>query len=135
MRNAKVHAFRLSAGDDLKTEILNWAQKKSVSAGAVVTCVGSLKVANLRLADGKTGTTFNGPFEICSLVGTFSKSGGHFHVSLSDNSGKVIGGHLLEGNRIHTTAELVLMEIEHVSFERQQDENTGYLELVVKENQ
>ena len=76
--------------------------------------------------------TYEGPFEIVSLVGTVSGGeGGHLHISLSDSKGKVIGGHVVGDLFIYTTAEVVLGECERVRFEREDDKETGYNELVV----
>ena len=76
--------------------------------------------------------TFEGKFEIVSLVGTFSLDGCHLHISLSDKDGNVIGGHLKEGCAIFTTAEIVISEIENMVFFREMDESTGFKELIVK---
>lgn len=76
-------------------------------------------------------TTFEGPFEIVSLVGTLSGGEGHLHISLSDKNGKVIGGHVIGDLDIYTTAEIVLGECENTSFLREYDSETGYDELVV----
>ena len=76
--------------------------------------------------------TYDGPFEIVSLVGTLSGGeGGHLHISLSDSKGKVIGGHVMGDLFINTTAEVVLGECEGVRFKREDDKETGYDELVV----
>ena len=127
----KVHSLRLNPNQDLKKELLNWAVAQNIEAACILTCVGSLKSANLRLANGKSASRFLGFFEIVSLVGTFSKEAGHFHISLASENGQVVGGHLLEENLIHTTAELVLLEITNAQFQRQIDSETGYQELVI----
>ena len=76
--------------------------------------------------------TYQGPFEIVSLVGTLSGGvGGHLHISLSDNKGQVVGGHVVGDLVIYTTAEVVIGECEGVRFEREMDRETGYDELVV----
>lgn len=73
----------------------------------------------------------NGPFEIVSLVGTLSIHGIHVHISISDESGQTFGGHLLSGNLIHTTAEILLMESLDHEFFREFDTQTGYEELKI----
>jgi hypothetical protein len=45
----------------------------------------------------------------------------------------VVGGHLLEGTAVRTTAEIVLAEVEGVAFERPNDVRTGYAELSIVE--
>ena len=69
-------------------------------AGIVLTCVGSLTRAVIRLADQPQGTTFEGKHEIVSMVGTFSPDGDHLHLSISDATGRTVGGHLLEGSLV-----------------------------------
>lgn len=128
----KIHAFRLLPNQDLKISLEAYAQENQINAGAVLTCVGSLKYATLRMADENVIKTFEKQFEIVSLVGTFSTDGCHLHISLSGADGNVIGGHLKEGCIIYTTAEIVISEIDNFIFTREIDENTGFKELVVK---
>lgn len=75
-------------------------------------------------------TTYEGPFEIVSLVGTLS-AGGHLHISLSDKEGHVIGGHVVGDLIIHTTAEVVIGYCSGFTFSREYDSQTGFKELVV----
>ncbi|MBK7450147.1 MAG: DUF296 domain-containing protein [Anaerolineales bacterium] len=56
----------------------------------------------------------------------------HIHVAISDGDGVTIGGHLVSGCKIYTTAEIVLLELEDVVYKRELFENdSGYEELVV----
>ena len=71
------------------------------------------------------------PMEIVSLVGTLS-GGGHLHVSLSDCSGKTVGGHLLE-LVVDTTVEVVIGDCSSLAFERTFDESTGFHELQISD--
>jgi predicted DNA-binding protein with PD1-like motif len=65
-------------------------------------------------------------------VGTLSLHGIHLHISISDKNGKTIGGHLVEGCIIYTTAEIVIGTSEDFIFMRAVDQNTGYKELEIK---
>jgi uncharacterized protein len=127
----KTHALRLKPGEDLSLELEAFAVENQIKAGLVLTCVGSLTQAALRLADASSSTKFRGPFEIVSLVGTFSLDGAHLHLSISDSQGALYGGHLEEGSLIYTTAEIVLGELENKVFRRVLDPETGYDELVI----
>ncbi len=127
----KVYSFRLLPGDDLRKSIWKFSEENGIKAGVVLTCVGSLKEANLKMADTHL-ESFSGPFEIVSLVGTIASNGFHLHISLSSKEGRVIGGHLKEGCLVHTTAEVVIGEIDSVVFERALDSVTGCKELVIK---
>jgi hypothetical protein len=126
------YSFRLTPGQDLKQELQSVVSSQGLGAAVVLSGVGSLQVACLRLAEAKELKTFPGPFEIVSLTGTLSQEGVHLHISLSDREGKTIGGHLVDGCVIHTTAEIVLLEQEQLEFTRRDDTATGYKELVVK---
>ncbi len=129
----RAHALRLRPGDDLRDALLAYVAQHQIKAGAVLTCVGSLTVATLRLANQEGPTEYRGHFEIVSLVGTLSSTGGaHLHLSVSDSTGRTLGGHLLAGCRVYTTAEIVLAELPELEFVRETDPTFGYKELVVK---
>src|ERR1044071_9174400 len=127
----KTYALRLRPGQDLRQELEKFARERKLQAGLIVTAVGSLTKAGLRFADQSGATQFEGKFEIVSLVGTLSPDGPHLHVSISDKTGRTIGGHLVEGCKVYTTVELVIGEIEGVRFTREQDAESGYKELRV----
>lgn len=124
-------ALRLTPGQDLRTEIEALAKAERINAGCLLSAVGSLTTATLRLADGVTVKTFPGPFEIVSITGTLSPDGCHIHLSLADTSGAVIGGHLQGGCLVNTTAELVVLAFDELRFSRTFDPGTGYEELKV----
>ena len=126
-----IHAIRLNPGDDLKTELKQYTQSNDIKAGCILTCVGSLSGANVRISDGKTVKKFEGQYEIISLVGTLGLDNVHIHISFSDKEGNVYGGHLREGCRIHTTAEIVIGKIKGIVFAREYDKQTTYNELKI----
>ena len=129
----RAHALRLRPGDDLRDALLAYVEQQHLGAGTVLTCVGSLTVAMLRLANQEAPTEYHGHFEIVSLVGTLSATGGsHLHLSVSDSTGRTLGGHLLAGCRVYTTAEIVLVALPKLEFTRETDPTFGYKELVVK---
>ncbi len=68
------------------------------------------------------------------MTSTLSKSGNHIHLAVSDCTGKTLGGHLMDGCIVRTTAEIAILALENLSFEREMDNKTGYDELVVKSN-
>lgn len=131
-----LHTFRLTPGHDLKTEIEKYAAQHRIKSGFIITCVGGLSQATLRMAgaapDRQDIRTYKGDFEITSLVGTISRDGVHLHLSISDQEGKSWGGHLKEGTLIHPTAELVIGEDEQTLYTRKLDPSTGFPELVVQ---
>ncbi len=128
---ASFFALRLEPGDDLKIRLMDFAREHELRAAFVATCVGSVTRATLRYAGREQGSILKGKHEIVSLVGTLESGGAHLHLSLSDENGQTIGGHLMEGTSIYTTAEIVVGILEAVKFTREVDPHTGYRELVV----
>jgi hypothetical protein len=62
--------------------------------------------------------------------------GSHIHVAISDGGGVTVGGHLVSGCKIYTTAEIVIASFEDVVYKRELLENdSGYEELVVYKKQ
>ena len=126
------HVFRLFKGQDLKVEINKYVKEHNIEAGIVKCGVGCVYEAKFRLADGESIFSKKENYEIVSLMGTVSKNGCHIHISLADNLGNVIGGHLVDGCLINTTCEVCIEELDEYKFNREFDENTGYKELVIK---
>lgn len=126
------HCFRLRPGQDLKKELMYYCQMHHLHAACILSAVGSLNKAHIRLSGGKDVVEFQGPFEIVSLTGTLGTEGVHLHISLSNFEGRVIGGHLMDGSEIFTTAEIVLLENPELLFQREIDGHTGYKELVIR---
>ena len=125
------HCFRLIKGNDLKKEIEDYVIRNKIS-GVILCSVGCLSKLTIRLADGESILEKEGMFEIVSITGTLSLDGVHIHISVSDENGNTIGGHLKDGCIVNTTAEVVLHSFNDVQFNREYDESTGYCELVIK---
>lgn len=125
-------ALRLTPRQDLKVELDQFALIQNLEAACIVTCVGSLTKAVLRLANQPHETLYEGYFEIVSLTGILSRHGSHAHISIADATGKTYGGHLLKGCEIYTTAELVIGVLPNLSFKRVYDSLTGYRELRIE---
>ena len=133
MDDNKVYAFRLKPGEDLRNGIEVLVKEKNITAGWINTCVGSLTDYNIRFANQQEGSHASGHFEIVSLSGTVSVNGSHLHVSISDSTGKTIGGHLMDGCKIYTTAEIVIGSTSSYEFKREKDGTTSWEELQVNE--
>ena len=128
----KTYTFRLKPGQDLFDSIETFVADNNIEAGCVLSSVGSLTHAILRFANRSTFNEYEGHFEIVSITGTVSTNGSHIHVSISDGDGVTIGGHLVSGCKIYTTAEIVIAEFDDVIYKRELLENdSGYEELVV----
>ena len=131
----RLYTFRIKPGNDLKTELEKFVKTNNIQAGFIITCVGGLSQASMRMAgampDKQDIRTYEGDFEITSLVGTASVNGVHLHMAISDKEGKSFGGHLKKGTIIHPTAEVVIGEDEQAVYTRELDEETGFPELTV----
>lgn len=124
--------LRLQPGDDLRHCLEAWMGGQQEQAGCVISAVGSLSVAQLRLAGATETTTIDGELEILSLAGTLSPEGSHLHIAIADSNGAVIGGHLCAGSRVRTTAEIVVGLLPQWRFCRELDPATGYRELRIQ---
>lgn len=129
-------SFRLHPGELLKEAIEKRVKENDIKAGVVLSMVGSLENAVLRMANTTFGNQvmkkWNGPFEIVSGTGTISKDGCHIHIALADTEGNVIGGHLRDGCIVKYTAEIVVGIFDDVVFHRRMDSDTGFHELEIE---
>lgn len=125
-------AVRLRPGQDLRRELLAVAERERIQAGWVLTGVGSLSRATLRLAGAARHAQLEGALEIVALVGTLSRGGSHLHLAVADDHGATVGGHLSDGCVVRTTAEVVVGADDRLRFDREPDPETGYDELVVR---
>jgi predicted DNA-binding protein with PD1-like motif len=123
--------FRLKPGQDLFDEIERVVAGNDIRAGCILSAVGSLTQVTLRLANRDTYNTYIGHFEIVAATGTVSTLGSHLHIAISDEDGLTLGGHLVPGCAIYTTAEIVLAVFPHLVYRREPCELSGYDELVV----
>lgn len=124
-------AIRLTPGEDPLTALRALQRQTGAQAMALVTCVGSLTRAVIRHADQPDSTSYQGHFEITSLVGTIDPAGQHLHLTIADSKGRAFGGHLLPGSQVYTTAEIVVVILEGLTFHRAPCPLSGCTELVV----
>lgn len=126
---------RLLRGQDLRKGIEEMVREHGVKAGVLLSVVGSLKKAVLRMPqpnpDVLKTREWEGLLEIVGGTGTLSQNGSHIHVSISDQEGNVFGGHLKEGCILRTGAEIVLGVFDDIEYKRVKDEETGYDELAI----
>lgn len=127
----KEHVFRLEGGALLKESIELYCKNNGIQSGILLTCVGSLSHVNMRLANATKFYESSHNYEIVSLVGTISQGEAHIHISISDEMGRVLGGHLSTKCTVYTTAEIAIGELEDYEMKREMDTRTGYKELVV----
>jgi len=125
------YTFRLKSGQDLFDSIQAIVVEKHIEAGCVLSGVGSLTHAMMRLANREYSSEYEGHFEIVSITGTVSIHGSHLHISISDEDGKTLGGHFESGCKIYTTAEIVIAVFRDVIYKREFAEDSGYDELTI----
>lgn len=128
--HTQMFALRLRPGDDLLAELRRFAKARGLRAAYIASCAGSAVRTSVRYANQPEASVREGHFEIVSLSGTLSQDGAHVHAAFADSTGATFGGHLMEGTRIYTTAEIVLGELRDVAFAREVDSTYGYHELV-----
>lgn len=134
MPSDKSFAIRLKPGADLKKSIQAFVDEHQLQAAWVVTCAGSLTGYQIRFANQPAGNSGTGHYEIVSLGGTLSVNGSHLHISISDSTGHTIGGHLMEGCIVYTTAEIIIQSSTELIFTRKKDGTTAWEELQVENN-
>ena len=123
-------AFRLRRGSDLRQSIEEKCKELSANTAVVLSGVGSLYQARIRLAKATEYLEREEDFEIVSLTGTVSRGKAHIHISLADEKGNCLGGHLEKGCLVNTTCELVLGILEEYETKREFDSESGYDEIV-----
>lgn len=88
--------LQLAPGSDLRRSLEDFAVARAAS-GFVLGVVGDLSVATFQCPGQPEPAVIRGDLEIITLNGTVSPEGVHLHLSLSDDSCQVWGGHLEVG--------------------------------------
>ena len=128
----KPYLLRLKPNQDIKLELLKYAQERNIKTASIVSAVGSVSSMKVRIADGKTIVGDDQNREVLSLSGTLINGKIHAHVGAISTRMDVFGGQLMEGCIVHTTMEITLLDLsEDVQAERIFDSETGYDELNV----
>jgi predicted DNA-binding protein with PD1-like motif len=138
--------IRLVPGEDIKETLLSFTKAHKLSAASIVSAVGSVSALKLRTASTRPDTlpTYlhdDTKHEIVSLSGTLEYSKAtdsaycHLHMSAADDHGRVIGGHLMPGTIVFTTAEITILNIPRLKFRRMADARTGWKELKITESE
>lgn len=120
---------RLTTDEDLLEAVTLQAKRSRITAGFFM-LIGTLKEAKLGFyRQGKYETIeVDGPLEIVSCMGNISVKEQelvvHAHVSVSNEKGEVLGGHLLAGCIVSLTGELIMVETPDIRLQRKFDEKT-----------
>lgn len=140
----EVIAFRLKPGDDVLLSIIKVCEENGVKNGVMVTGIGSLKGAKffnptpVPTSVSKLGYGYppqpqelrTGAIELLSISGIIchndeGKVSPHIHFSMSDELGCAWGGHMVEGNIVLLTVEIVIGVIDKVDMVRKFNEEVG----------
>lgn len=124
--------LRLHPGDDLRRAIEAAVHGAGWPGAFVVAGIGSLSNPRLRLAGQTSEVEFDGDFELVSLSGTVAVNGAHLHMCIADAQGRVSGGHVVYGNAVRTTAEILLAPLPVWQLTRAHDPATGHAELQIR---
>ena len=128
----KPYLLRLKPNQDVKLELLRYAQERNIKTASIASAVGSVSSMKVRIADGRTIVSDTHNREVLSLSGTLINGKIHTHIGAISTRMDVFGGHLMEGCIVHTTMEITLLDLsEDVQAERIFDSETGYDELNV----
>lgn len=134
----KPFPVRLTPGQDLRASLEAAVLAQNCRAAFVLSGIGSLSTAGIRLAGAAQPTRLTESMEILTLSGTVAASGDktgshmHMHMSISTATGQVLGGHVAPGCIVLTTAEVLLALLSDWQFTREPDALTGYDELVIR---
>jgi len=124
--------LRIAPDTDLRSALEAAVAARLCRAVFLISGIGSLSQARLRLAGAAEPSALPVDLEILTLAGTIAGNGSHLHMSVADADGRVFGGHVAYGCTIRTTAEVLLMLLPEWSFTRELDSVTGFAELVVR---
>lgn len=127
----KLTWLSVNNGDDLHGVISEFCLKNNIKAGLIF-AIGALKKVKLGFYDQSKkkflAENVNKPLEILSCLGNVSlkdsKPFVHAHITVSDKSGKVYGGHLEKGSIVFA-CECAIMEARGEALNRKFDKLTG----------
>jgi len=132
----KTLPIRLTPGQDLRAALEAVVLAQNCRAAFVLSGIGSLSTAGIRMAGAAQPTRLTESMEILTLSGTVAaggdKTGSHMHMAISTATGQVLGGHVAPGCIVLTTVEVLLALLPDWQFTRELDALTGYDELVIR---
>lgn len=134
----RVVAFRLAPGEDVLEGLRKACETYRIKNGVILSGIGSLKGVRfydpVPLPHKKAGYGYSDPIEITEPVELVTASGMicqsregetlfHVHIGFSMADGTGRGGHLIEGNRVLLTVDMVIGEIDGMTMGRRYDED------------
>lgn len=112
------YVVRINKGEEIIEKLKELCEKEDIKV-AEITGLGASNLVEIGLFNVNTKeyktTTFEGMFEITSLIGNATRKDGevylHLHINFSDETGNTKGGHLVRCN-ISATSEIIVNKIE-----------------------
>ena len=112
------YVIRINKGEEIVERLKELCEKEDIKV-AEITGLGASNLVEIGLFNVNTKeyktTTFEGMFEITSLIGNATRKDGevylHLHINFSDETGNTKGGHLVRCN-ISATSEIIVNKIE-----------------------
>jgi len=126
----RTYIFKISKGKDLLEALTDFCHDNQIKCG-VINGIGTLENAALAYYDQAKKKydkhVINKPTEIICLLGNISimdnRSNVHAHLTLSDDKGMALGGHLMPGSKVFA-AEVFVQELVGEPKVRKQDKMT-----------
>lgn len=122
------YVVRLNKGEEVISSLKELCKEENIRLGEITGLGASdlveIGVFNVNTKEYKT-KTFEGMFEITSLVGNVTTKDDevylHIHINFGDEEGNVKGGHLVQA-RISATSEIILRIVEGYVGRKMNDE-------------
>lgn len=136
----EVIAFRLRPGADVMKSIQEICEREQIKNGIIMSAIGSLNGAvycnpipkeEIKIGYGYgTALRLYGPIELVSATGMICHGDDgtvqlHVHCALSDQNGNAYGGHMLEGNHVLITTDVVIGVLDGIDMGRRVDDEIG----------
>lgn len=140
-RAGRIIMGRLLPDTDLVQGIEELCVRNNIKHGIISTCIGSLKQAAFIYALPKKGEFYDivysepviekGEYEFLNGQGLVAvdeagKFQMHLHATISNSDMSLNGCHIVEGNIVLATIEVVITEILDIDFQREHHEESGF---------
>lgn len=130
LKTDSAYILRIDRGEEIVKAIHDLCQKEQIGLG-FLSGIGAVDYARLGLYSLEKRrylvNEFKGEYEITSLIGNITAQEGapyiHMHMTISDETGAVVGGHLSEA-RVAVTCEIVISLLKG-TIEREMDPGIG----------
>jgi len=140
----EIIVLALDSGDDILESVHKAIEEEDIENGVFLSGLGSLSEVKYHIVaeDEKSegGSDWKnlffekkGKIEVMSVTGLIASREPHLHITLSQDD-QAFGGHLEEGSKVLTVAELVIMKLGKNMFRKVGEEGYGRLFLNSEKN-